>query len=323
MNIDIRINQDTCFYYWVQTISGWSIYSGEAGAYEYYQAMLGNISETESTSIRKVRSVLNKSTDPRKTLAELYSGDIISDESKSIVKLAKNLQKTFIPVWEESKPTLDIWRKKLEKINFSVFKYQMDQIVRFLDADFNTDEPLVLYLIQNPPFGAAIGHTISNSSFILIHPAGSDRINQESTTKNTIIHEYIHAIEFRSNITRNLFKESYKKLIEPHSITAPTGYDWKMIYIETIAYCFANNITGGYFRPETYNAPRPNIEEMKDSFYKMVARKQYNTNHIISWVALNILSDVELYINQQKSIDQHLTDKISKLFLEFYLTHNQ
>ena len=93
-----------------------------------------------------------------------------------------------------------------------------------------------------------------------------------------------------------------------------------MRYVEVLVYCFDSTITGVYLRQEIYQKPRPTVNEMKDGFYRLVKQNRHNTNHIINWAAINILSDVEEYIENGKKIDQNITDKISKVFLEFYLT---
>ncbi len=96
-----------------------------------------------------------------------------------------------------------------------------------------------------------------------------------------------------------------------------------MMYVEAIAHCFVSPIIGGYLRPELFDKARPTMLEMESGFWKLVEEKAQTTEHIISWVALNILSDVEEYINNGKELDQYIVDKIGQLFAEFYLTHTE
>ena len=140
--------------------------------------------------------------------------------------------------------------------------------------------------------------------------------NAISRNHSTIIHEYIHLLEFNSDLTEELFKKSYSQHIQPHRQNAPNGYTWKMVYEETLVSCFANNITGGFFKPETYGKPRPSVEEMKDGFTRLIKTKKYTTNHLINWVSLSLLPDVEIYLQTGKVIDQDFVSKMSKLFLE-------
>jgi hypothetical protein len=226
---------DTCFYYWIQVISGWDISSMESRAYNYYRSVFDTASDSEKSAAKKIHDILSESADPRGVLAQLYTGDFKNKEALLITELSKPLRDDFDPVWKEGKPELGVWRKKLEGFDFSDFKVKMDTIVVFFDADFTIDRPVTIYLIQNPPFGAAVGHTISKSDFILVHPAGSERTNRESTTSNTIVHEYIHAVEFKSRVTRGLFKESYDEIIKPRDLPNPPGYSWKMVYVETMS----------------------------------------------------------------------------------------
>ena len=167
------------------------------------------------------------------------------------------------------------------------------------------------------PFNGAIGHAINNTRFILICPPVSERPNAINGTISTIAHEYTHAIEFKSKVSRRLFKKSYDKYIGKNNIPEPDGYSWKMMYVEAIINCFANKITGGYLSPETYQKPRPTIDEMEDGFRRIVKEKRYKTNHIINWAALNILQDVEEHIEKGLKIDQNIADKLSKIYLKF------
>ena len=73
-------------------------------------------------------------------------------------------------------------------------------------------------------------------------------------------------------------------------------------------------------RPELFNKNRPTAKEMEGGFWKLVENQSQTTEQVINWVALSILPDVEAYIKHGKKIDQHIVDKISHLFVEFYLT---
>ncbi len=320
MNLDIIINKNTCFYYWVQVISNWDPYPIDPKAYQYPQDRLKIISNEQKSSLNNIKNILQSSKESRWILAELYSGDIKRSESKEIEELSKKLIEVFEAIWQESLPHLEVWLDSLKSTNFARFNEPMKKIVDFLDSDFNLQDLYTLYLLQNSPFSGAIGHAINNTRFILVCPPGSERPNTINNTISIIAHEYTHAVEFKSKISRTIFKNSYDKYIGKHNIPEPDGYSWKMMYIESLVCCFANTITGGYLRPETYQKPRPTIDEMENSFRNIKKEGRYNTNHIINWAALNILPDVEEHIEKGIKFDQQIADKLSKIFMEFYLT---
>lgn len=320
MNLDIIIDKNTCFYYWVQVISNWDPYPIDSKAYRYYQNGRKLLSNEQKSALNSIKDILQGSEESRWILAELYSGDIKRSESKEIAVQSEQLKEVFEAIWRESLPHLEVWLNSLKSTDLTRFNDPMGKIVDFLDSDFNLQDLYTLYLLQNQPFSGVVGHAINNTRFILICHSGSERPDIINNTISTIAHEYIHAIEFKSKISRTIIKNSYDKYIGKKNIPSPDGYSWKMMYVETLVNCFANKTTGGYLRPETYQKPRPTIDEMEDGFRRIVKEKRYNTNHIISWAALNILPDVEKHIEKGLKIDRQIADKLSKIFLKFYLT---
>lgn len=316
MNLDVTINKTTCFYYWVQVISNWDSPSIDRETYQYYT---NNLSEDYQPTLEKIRTILQAAEEPRWALAELYSENASLREAKEIEALAKPLEVAFEPVWEESLPHLKKWETSLSSTDFTQFIKPMQEIRNFLDSRLNLQNTQVLYLVQNPPGHRATGLAISETNFILIRPPTTGKQIESKNIQSVIAHEYIHAIE-RESITRELFKKSFDKYIRTSNIPSPGGYTWKMMFVETIVYCFASTVIRGYLSQNTYSKPRPTITEMEDGFQRLLQRGDPTTVDVINWVALNILSEVEEYIEEGKKIDQRIADKIGEQFLKFYLT---
>lgn len=318
MKLDFKVDKKACFYYWLQAVSGWDIHSSETESYQYYQNLLNSTPNEEQGAISQIKDLLLSSTNPRQVLAELYASRPELNEAMKIAQLAKPLEPLFEPVWQEAQLGLQTWRKRLKSMDFDDFTPPLQRIAHFLDSAFEPEERVAVYLIQSPTSAGASGHHISGTGFILLHPPGEGRAGQEAAIISTILHEYVHLVEFRSKTTVGLFRQSYESHIRPRKINPPPGCTWKYMYREAIAYCFANSITGGYFRPETFQKPRPTVDEMQAGFWRLVKRGGHNTNHVISWVALNVLAEVEDYIDQGKAIDQKIADRIGELYAGFY-----
>lgn len=317
MNLEIAINKTACFYYWVQVVSDWDTFFIDSDTLEYYS---NNLTTNHYLVLDKIKRILQNAKEPRWVLAELYSDNPKLNEAKEIKALVKPLSEAFNPIWEESLPHLEKWQHDLQSTDFTKFTMPMQKAIHFLDADFDLQNTHGLFLIQNPFGHKAVGLSINTASFILIRPSNTGKPNESNNTMSVIAHEYIHAIEQRSRISRGIFKNSYEKNIRKSNVSPPVGYTWKMIYVETLAYCFASTVIRGYLSPETYARPRPTISEMEDGFLRLLSKKSNTALDTINWAALNILPEVEKYINNNKKIDQHIADKISKLFLEINLT---
>ena len=317
MYLDPIINRETNFYYWVQAVCGWDTYYAEQKTYQYYRDKTQNLTLNQKNALQSIYKILKDAEHPRQILAELYTGEILSKEARHIKNASLSLQAPFSSVWRDELEFLTNRRNDLQELDTSNLREPLANISQFLGSSFNTRTDVTVYLLLNPPFGGSMGHVIRQHDFILLHPAGTESKNTQSTTLSTLIHEYVHLLEFNSGLTEKLFKESYDKYIKPLNVNPPAGYSWKSVYSETIANCFANNITGGYFRPKTFHKPRPTIAEMEDGFNRLIGKNNYTTSHLLSWVALNILPDVEEYLKDHKVIDAQSVAKMSELFLEF------
>lgn len=294
MKIEYVLNKETCFYYWVQTESGWN---------------------------NEVKNILKSSEKPLHLLAELYTGRLMSPESQKISKITDVLRKDFGEnVWKIHHDELTNWKKQLESYDYSKIDEKIGQIIHFLDSNFDPKELSKVYIVQNSPDGNSAGHTLAGTNDVIFRPAGINGNQAIENAVSVIVHEYIHLIEQKTKLARELYRESFLETIGKNNISAPKNYKWKNIYTEIIAYCFTNNITGGLLSPIIHNKPMPSVEKMRQSFEKMVAENRHNTNHVISWVALNIQDDVVNYLKNGKMIDKVLIDKISNKLQNFYLT---
>lgn len=320
MNLDFVIDKNTCFYYWVQGICGWDPMLMDKAVKNYLADAVTLIAEEQNEALNNVCNILKSSEDPRMILRELYSGDIVSDDSKKIVKVSKLLVQVFEPVWKDSLKELEKWQEVLRSIDLSVFDEDMKRLVYFFDSSFDINKLCKVYIVQNKLDVGTIGLTIAGSSSMIVRPTSSNKDNAISSTLSVIVHEYIHMIERESRVSRELFKKSFEDIIKNYHLDSLDGYSWNMMYVEAIVYVFTNNINLGYFSEKIHGTKKPSIEEMKPSFEKMVQEKRHNSNHVISWVALNILPEVSRYIEEDKQIDRDLANLISHSYLDFYLT---
>lgn len=318
MNLEITIDKKTCFYYWVQLVSGWDSYP--AGLATYYNSWRNRFepSDKQKNALNNIKNILKAAKNPRLILSELYSNSVNSTESKKIIKQSEQLEVFFENIWEETLPNLKLWSNFLKSADFTCFKYPMKKIANFLDSDFDLSSAYTLYLLQNMPLNGPVGHAIKGTDFILFCPPVRENKEIERDVISVIVHEYIHLIEFKSKTSRLLFEKSINKYIISKNIPSPNGYSWTAMYFEVLVACFANTITGGYLRPEIYSKPMPTIVEMQGGFNRIVKEKRYNTDHIINWAALNILPDVIECIEKGLKINQKIIDKVSRVFLDSF-----
>lgn len=310
------IDKNTCFYYWVQMVSGWDSYPAGLGPYYNNWRDRFRPSDKQEHALNNIKNILQAAKKPRLILSELYSNSASSTESKEIIEQSKQLEAFFENIWKEILPNLKLWSNFLKSANLTCFKHPMKKIADFLDSDFDLNSEYTLYLLQNIPFNGPVGHAIKGADFILFCPPVRENKEIENDVISVIVHEYIHLIEFKSKTSRVLFEKSINKYITPKEIPSPNGYSWTAMYFEVLVACFANTITGGYLRPEIYGKPVPTIVNMQGGFNRIVKENRHNTNHIINWAALNILPDVSKCIEKGLKINQKIIDKVSHIFLD-------
>jgi len=319
MKFRILLSKETAFFYWLQVISGWDkTASVDKATYCYYSSFV--VDNTESVLL-KIRQIINSHDNPRSFLQLLYSGDFSDNrEAKELIEISNDLRRYFDVLWSDCFSSLEAWLYALEKYDFDRFDDSINNIVRFMGSSFDYRSEQKIYLLPNIPSKGTVGHRIRGSDFILLRPSMLYNDSKLNQVVCVIIHELLHDIEFSSSITRIYMKQSYREYIEPSGLLAPVGYNWKEMFIEALVYCFANNITGGYLRPEIFGERRPILSDFERKFDVFFKEHGLKTGYVISLAALCVLSNVEDYINKGLTVDKSIFDVISKEFCKKYLT---
>ena len=195
MHLVPKVDYETNFYYWIQAMCGWDIYHAEEKQYEYYRLNV-RLSQPQWVILQDIAKILKSANRPRRVLAELYGNNIVTNEALRIKRLSHGLRGVFDKIWKAEFDTLLGWAKKVEAFNSLPLGLSLGEIVSFFDSSFNLNKQTVVYLIINPPFAGAIGHTVRHNDFILLHAAGKHLDNAVSLTLSTVLHEFVHLIEF-------------------------------------------------------------------------------------------------------------------------------
>lgn len=313
MKVKILLSKETAFFYWLQVVSGWDKTAAvDKVTYDYYHSF---IADDITLVLSKIRQIINSHDNPRNFLRLLYSGDV-SDNKKAreLIEVSNDLRGYFDVLWSDCFPSLEAWRCALEKYDFDRFDDSINKITRFMESSFDYKYGQNVYLLPNVPSKGVIGHKIKGSDFILLRPPlqySDDKLNRVICV---VIHKLLHEVEFLSNTTRAYMERSYKDYIQPARLSAPAGYTWKEMFVEALVYCFANNITGGYLRPEIFGKSRPSLGEFENKFSLFFKKQGMKTGYVIAWTALCALPYVEERINENLTINKDVFDIVSKEF---------
>ena len=83
---------------------------------------------------------------------------------------------------------------------------------------------------------------------------------------------------------------------------SPSGYTWRSVYNELLAYCIASRTIGGYLSPQLTGRSCPTIDDMRLSFERLLAKRRPTSNQIINWASLHMLPKLTDYIEEGKLI---------------------
>mgnify|MGYP000966535365 FL=1 len=319
MKVRVLLSRDVAFFYWLQVISGWDKTAAvDKVTYDYYSSF---IDDNTKSVLLKIRRIINSHDNPRNFLQLLYSGDVSDDrEARELIEISNDLRRYFDVLWSDCFSSLEAWLYALEKYDFDRFDDSISRITRFMESSFDHEREQNVYLLPNTPSEGTIGHKIKGGDFILLRPPlqySDDKLNRAVCV---IVHELLHDVEFLSNVTRVYMKQSYEDYIQPSCLLAPAGYTWKEMFVEALVYCFANNITGGYLRPEIFGKSRPSLREFENKFSLFFKKQGMKTGYVIAWTALCVLPYIEERINENLTINKDVFDIVSKEFCKKYLT---
>ncbi len=319
MKFEILLSEDTAFFYWLQVVSGWDETAAvDKDTYDYYSSF---IDDSAKPVLLKIREIISSHDDPRRFLQSLYSGNICdNNKTRKLIEISGNFRCYFDVLWSDCFSSLEAWSNVLEEYDFSRFDNSINRITQFMESSFDCKYRQKIYLLPNTPSKGVIGHKIRGSDFILLRPSTQCSSDKLDRIICVIVHELLHDIEFSSNITRVYMEQSYKDYIQPFGLSSPAGYSWKEMFIETLIYCFANNITGGYLRPEIFGRSMPSLEEFEGKFSMFFKEQGMRTGYVIAWAALRTLPYIEGYIEKGLTIDKGVFDIMSKEFYKKYLT---
>ena len=193
----------------------------------------------------------------------------------------------------------------------------MNRIAYFLRSKLhNTQQKTTVYLLPNVSGRGSSGHVFRESEFILLHPRQGITDESIKKTVTVLLHENVHVIEFSSATISDMLKQSFLK--NRHNLgNPPEGSSWKYLCSEVIAYCFANNITGGYFRAELYNSTIPTTQEFKESYRKLISSHSEKTSQKIAWIGLTVLPTVQAKLEANAQFDEQVADEILSRVIEY------
>lgn len=322
MRLVSYLDKTTAFFYWLQLVSSWdNTAATDDVTYNYYRLFLPKHPATEPI-LQEINTILRAHNDPRGLLRDLYAKEFSSSEAQKIVTISATLIPSFGLLWSQQLPSLRKWHSLLQKQDFAALDITCTNIKAFLKSSFDCEQERAIYLLPNASTKNTIGHSISPGNFVLLRPPLQYDNSKFANVLCVVIHEILHSIEFHSTATRRLMKHTYETHIEPYDIPAPKGYTWKTMFIEAITYSFANNITGGYLRPEIFGKSRPTVDEFRERFTKFFARNGIRTSYALAWAGLCATPLIDNTIQNNSCVDQDVFDAIAKEFRNLYLTKN-
>lgn len=244
------VDKNAVFYYVLQAVSGWDTSEVENDLYKRYEQDYSLLVSHDPQGLSKIRHILKASTDPRSTLAQLYSGQIKNEEAIQIADLAQSFQEIFDTLWPAIETNLQRQRKQLARCLTEDFYSVCYKVIQFYGATVAQNNEILIYLLPNKKGRGASGHTITTGDFILFHSATFEDFNKMIVQNSAVLlHEFTHYADFKSSASSEIIKPVHEAMNVTSVRYKPTWMSWRMFYSEAIAYSIGNSKTGGMLAP--------------------------------------------------------------------------
>lgn len=321
VNINFMLNQKTNFYYWLQIVAAWNDFDKQTGIFYFYNSSIKNISIFEKNILEKIRQILQKNPNPRKILAELYSGKIKSKSAQKIAEIAEPLEKVFAKFWQNHSPNLENFTQRIPIKNLEKLTPLCEKVIKFYRSDFKISQKVNVFLVINDKNLASQGLRISDTNFILIAPKISQNLSAQRDFVEKLFHEIFHWIEQKSPITRKIIFNSYQKILEPAQLPARPNYNWRQMYTEAMTYALANAPSSKIISEFIGEKTTKNTSELKRIFLNFVNKMPEGAKiadfYLAEFVGILIEEKFCEYLFSGKEFNEKLADEISQLYKKF------
>lgn len=195
----------------------------------------------------QVRTIIQSDPNPYDILRKLYGGEFDDEKSRLIAHISTPLIDRFDSIWQDCNENLYAWCDVINDFSYNDLYMQLQKIAVFLGLEKQAIKDNVIFLL--PPrlkASSPAGHKISSSNFILLRPPYSFNDQKKEAVRIVILHEYAHGLIQQSKLFQEAGRLSYETLILPKKLVSPSGYTWRSVYNELLAYCIASRTIGGY-----------------------------------------------------------------------------
>ncbi|RJQ30071.1 hypothetical protein C4565_01035 [Candidatus Parcubacteria bacterium] len=315
-NIEFIIDKDVCFTYWLQAIFKWSWFFGEKKA-KHYRRFIKKNKLSEKIALFVFKKILQRRNNKYFWLWDRYSNKKISNIFENLLwNLIKKVFKyNFDVIWKNEEESLKKWQIQLLEYDFSLFNDALERVANFLLVkDFNGFD-LKIKLLFGSEIGVSAHVKKEFPNLIILSVPSFNRENLNSVI-GTIIHELIHKFEYESAITDSLFKKSYKNIIEPNNINAPSDYKWKYLLKESMLRAISSSRMNTYIGRLLTN----DNEIIQKDVVKFIFTKKESINpeFLIRVVAQKIEQLTTEYLNKNMVIDEKYCDFISQVWVDLF-----
>ena len=305
---NFKINKEICFIYWVQSSTEWNWYFCQK-EYDKWIQITGDFNNEEKKILESFKKTLQKENNGYTWLWNRYMGNEIYDkgEKKKWQYLKKILKNKFEILWKSEHPKLVAWKKKLEEHDFNYLKNDFEKIYNFFDTKDVNEIIVNLCFGWGKLPGGNVKKEFPNN--ILLTVSNSDITNIGGVLK-TLFHEHIHLIEYSSNKDK-LFRESYKKILAPLSISKQKQ-SWRHLIVESIIFSMVGKNVGYLDRKIGIKNTSKKIKIIGDkNKIKNYGEKIKNTSKKISKLT-------EKYIREEKTLDKDYSDFVLNVLKKVY-----
>jgi hypothetical protein len=312
---NFKIDKKACFVYFIQSLVDWGWYFDKNNQ-EYFLDIVGDLNKKEVEALKKMKNIFNRENNYFLWLWRRYNNLSFrnKNEKEDWNKIKQIFEKKFNKIWDHEINKLEYWKERLNSFSFYKFEEGINKVSNFFDYDNypkKIDVKLMFYW-NKENITAHVRKDFNDLIILNLSNLESSELSKKRII-NVLLHEFIHKIQYESDIFYKNIKISLNKIIKPYNLSFKKEVKWKYLLEETIASAIASRRFNNYFGRKL--ADKSEVEDDIIKFFNLDNNRE-NFGYLIRYVASKMENEVLYYLENNKKFDLKLSNFVAKKWVD-------
>jgi len=317
IKLNFILDKNLAFIYFIHALVAWSPYQS-TNERKRFKEVVSPLSKEENEVLGKFEQALKKPGNGYRLAWQMYAKKTNDTESTSIVEIISIFKKKFNVFWEQELKPMRLWRDFLESYDWGAHSLLLNKVRHFFNVGRGAfPREINIYIVPGAGERFVSAHTHQTQPDMIVLNISQFSKEKYKDVISTVLHEIIHQIEYKSTLSRKLYKKARIRYITPLIATSnwnkATLPNWSHLFRETIITSIAGQGDNSYFFLD-----HSSVGAVESSHIKTIGiclrKRQYN--QFIRQTARFIVGKTKYYLDHKKVIDLDFVKEISKIWLK-------